>query len=571
MHTDSTAAATLAYVTDTAPVLALSLDAQQCISGANACARRILGDDLIGRPLGALLVNFTPAPDLRAPGTTSAAGHLLSLDTPARLPETIRFRFFEQPDGWLALGSLDFDEQTRLRAEVLGLNREMNDLSRQLHQANAALRGKNLELNAANERLRQHRLADLNLLEDAVCAQKKTETALQALQESEEIFRNFMEYSPVYVFFKDENIRSLKLSRNFETMLGKPLAELLGKSMDDLFPSEFSKSMVAIDLQVLREGKAVNIEEEFNGRSYATVKFPIDIQGKARYLAGFSIDVTERWQAELEIRRLNEELDQRVQERTAQLQAANAELQQFAYVASHDLQEPLRMVTSYVQLLEKRLAGKLDADTREFMGFAVDGALRMQKLIQDILAYSRIGSRGMPLCAVDSAEALQEALRMLASRIAATGAEIDAQPLPVVSADRTQLVQLFQNLIGNAIKFCTSPKPRVRVEARREAKGTKGAMGIKGTKGYWRFSVTDNGIGIAPEYREQIFAVFKRLHTQREYPGTGIGLALCKRIVDRHGGDIGVEAAAGGGSVFWFTLPEENRGQTTFSILPTGT
>jgi PAS domain S-box-containing protein len=260
-------------------------------------------------------------------------------------------------------------------------------------------------------------------------------------------------------------------------------------------------------------------------------------------------NITARKLAEIDIRRLNNELEKRVQARTAQLQSANTELQQFAYVASHDLQEPLRMVTSYVQLLEKRLADKLDPDTRDFMGFAVDGALRMQKLIQDILAYSRVGTRAQPLAAVDSATALQEALHLLAGQIEETGAEVDAHALPTVLADRTQLTQLFQNLIGNAIKFCPGRAPRVQIEARRETGGS-GAR--------WRFTVTDNGIGIAPEYRDRIFIMFQRLHTRREFPGTGIGLAICKRIVERHGGAIGVEPAAGGGSVFWFTLPEEH-------------
>ena len=186
----------------------------------------------------------------------------------------------------------------------------------------------------------------------------------------------------------------------------------------------------------------------------------------------------------------------------------------------------------------------LDADTREFMGFAVDGALRMQNLIQDILAYSRVSTKGQALAPTDSAAALKEALALLASRIDETGAEVDAQSLPVVDADRRQLVQLFQNLVGNAIKFCKDHAPRVRVQAARET-------------GRWRFSVTDNGIGIAPEYRDQLFVIFKRLHTRREYPGTGIGLAICKRIVERHGGEMGIESAPGGGSVFWFTLPEE--------------
>jgi light-regulated signal transduction histidine kinase (bacteriophytochrome) len=227
------------------------------------------------------------------------------------------------------------------------------------------------------------------------------------------------------------------------------------------------------------------------------------------------------------------------------LERSNIELEQFAYVASHDLQEPLRMVVGYVQLLERRLADKLDADAREFMAYAVDGAMRMQVMIEDILAYSRVTTKAQPLAPVDSAAALQEALDRLAGQIKVTGAEVDVQPLPTVMADRSQLVQLFQNLVGNAIKFCKDRAPRVRVQAAHEA-------------GRWRFSVTDNGIGIAPEYRAQLFVIFRRLHTQREYPGTGIGLAICKRIIERHGGEIGIDAAPGGGAVFWFTLPEEH-------------
>jgi PAS domain S-box-containing protein len=227
------------------------------------------------------------------------------------------------------------------------------------------------------------------------------------------------------------------------------------------------------------------------------------------------------------------------------LTRSNMELEQFAYVASHDLQEPLRMVVGYVQLLEKRLTGKLDTDTREFMAYAVDGATRMQVMIEDILVYSRVTTKAQPLALVDSAAALKEALDRLASQIKERGAVIDAQPLPSVMADRSQLVQLFQNLISNSIKFCKDGAPRVRVEAVGEA-------------GRWRFSVSDNGIGIAPEYREQLFVIFRRLHTQREYPGTGIGLAICKRIIERHGGEIGIDSAVGGGAVFWFTLPEEH-------------
>lgn len=296
-----------------------------------------------------------------------------------------------------------------------------------------------------------------------------------------------------------------------------------------------------------------------------TVSPILDENGRVTGASIIAGDITERKRADAELNRvsqqlhqLNQTLEARVTERTAQLALANEllaessadlkrsnrELEQFAYVASHDLQEPLRMVVGFVQLLEKRLAGKLDTETREFMGFAVDGALRMQRLIQDILAYSRVSSRGTPLAPVDSAMAVQDALVLLGNTVAETGAVVQADGLPVVRADRTQLVQLFQNLIGNAIKFCQQGAPRVQIQASRSGS-------------QWRFTVTDNGIGIADEYRERVFGIFQRLHTRQEYDGTGIGLAICKRIVERHGGTIGVEAAPGGGSTFWFTLEAE--------------
>jgi chemotaxis family two-component system sensor kinase Cph1 len=227
-----------------------------------------------------------------------------------------------------------------------------------------------------------------------------------------------------------------------------------------------------------------------------------------------------------------------------ELARSNAELQQFAYVASHDLQEPLRMIGSYTQLLEKRYGEKLDQDAREFMDFIVDGATRMKQLIEDLLAYSRIGTRGKDLRTVQSQVALDKALVNLRAAVQASGASITHDALPEVQADETQLVQLLQNLVGNAIKFRKKEQPLV-VRVGAEDAGSE-----------WHFSVSDNGIGIEPQYFERIFMVFQRLHARDEYAGTGIGLAICKKVADRHGGRLWVESGFGKGSTFHFTFPK---------------
>lgn len=230
--------------------------------------------------------------------------------------------------------------------------------------------------------------------------------------------------------------------------------------------------------------------------------------------------------------------------RSQELARSNAELEQMAYVASHDLQEPLRMVTSYLQLLEQRYGGQLDADAHDFIEFAVDGAKRMQALIDDLLSYSRVGTKAKPLQPTDCEAVMKTALQSLRMAIDESGAKIQCAGLPRVLGDAAQLAQLFQNLIANAIKFRGEAVPRIDIRAERE-------------DGFWRFEVRDNGIGIAPDYFERIFVMFQRLHNRSKYPGTGIGLAICKKIVERHGGRIWVDSAPGQGAVFKFTLPQE--------------
>jgi PAS domain S-box-containing protein len=236
--------------------------------------------------------------------------------------------------------------------------------------------------------------------------------------------------------------------------------------------------------------------------------------------------------------------DQRLQALTEDLKRSNRDLEQFAYVASHDLQEPLRMVASFTQLLEKRYGDKLDQDAKEYIGFAEDGATRMQRLINDLLTYSRVSSRGQPASAVDAQAALGEALANLSPAIQEAGAAVTHDALPTVWMDYGQLVQLFQNLIGNAVKFHGPQPPRVHVGVRRDG-------------GQMVFSVQDNGIGIAPEFFERIFVIFQRLHGRQDYPGTGIGLAVCKRIVERRGGRIWVESQPGQGTTIHFSIPAQ--------------
>jgi PAS domain S-box-containing protein len=277
-----------------------------------------------------------------------------------------------------------------------------------------------------------------------------------------------------------------------------------------------------------------------------------------------------RFHAEEELARYRDRLEELVQKRTTELEAANAQLQteiaerriidenlrrtaeelarsnrdleQFAYVASHDLQEPLRAVSGYIQLLQQRYAGKLDDKASQYIDGAVDGAVRMQKLITDLLTFSRVGTRGRTLEWTDLSKVLDSTLENLKVGIQEANAKIANDPLPKLKVDPTQIAQLFQNLIGNAIKFRSKQTPEIHI-------------GAKKRQDSWLFSIQDNGIGIDPLYTERIFMIFQRLHTRRRYPGTGIGLALCKKIIERHGGKIWVKSSPEKGSTFYFTLP----------------
>ncbi|MQY60283.1 GHKL domain-containing protein [bacterium] len=234
--------------------------------------------------------------------------------------------------------------------------------------------------------------------------------------------------------------------------------------------------------------------------------------------------------------------EEKLKETLKDLERSNKELEQFAYVASHDLQEPLRMVASYVQLLERRYKDKLDSDANEFIAYAVDGAGRMQSMINDLLDYSRVGTAGKTFEKTNCAHVLGQAVVNLQGALEESGAVIAKNKLPTIKADESQLIQLFQNLIDNAIKFRGKELPCIQVTSKKKGKE-------------WLFSVQDNGIGVDPQYAERIFVIFQRLHNRKKYSGTGIGLAICKRIAERHGGRIWVESEPGKGSTFFFTIP----------------
>jgi light-regulated signal transduction histidine kinase (bacteriophytochrome) len=252
---------------------------------------------------------------------------------------------------------------------------------------------------------------------------------------------------------------------------------------------------------------------------------------KPLYRDGFVRDVTEL--------KLSEE---KLKNTMAELKRSNQELEQFAYVASHDLQEPLRMVASFSQLLEQRYKDRLDDDAHEFIGFIVEGSQRMKCLIDDLLTFSRVTSQAKEFERVDLESVLDVVISNLSISIKETNAVITHETLPKVFADPSQMRQVFQNLIANALKFQVQNTPEIHISAQKDEKE-------------WTFSIKDNGIGINPQYHEQIFEVFKRLHTRLEYPGTGIGLAICQKIIQRHGGHIWVESEPGKGSNFYFTIP----------------
>jgi PAS domain S-box-containing protein len=351
-------------------------------------------------------------------------------------------------------------------------------------------------------------------------------------------YRGLLEAAPDAMVVVNQDGAIVLLNVQAEKEFGYRRDELLGQKVTNIIPEGFAERLIADGLRSAEDALAQHIGAgiELTGRRKDGNAFPIEImlsplESTEGILVTAAIrDITVRKTAEAHLLQKVEELNR-----------SNEELGQFAYIASHDLQEPLRMVASYTQLLSRRYKGKLDADADEFISFAVDGASRMQGLIQDLLAYSRVGSKGKTLRDTSSEEALERALKNLRGSIEESGALVTHDPLPTVLADETQLTQLLQNLVGNAIKYQKPGTPLVHIAAKNGGKK-------------WEFSVQDNGLGIEPQYFQRIFGMFQRLHKRDEFAGTGIGLAICKKIVERHGGTISVESEPGHGSTFRFAL-----------------
>jgi PAS domain S-box-containing protein len=384
-----------------------------------------------------------------------------------------------------------------------------------------------------------------------------------AVAEERQRFQDVLNMLPVYVILITPDYKVPFANRFFEERFGKSGGF---RCFEYLFhrgePCENCETMKVLTHKGPHHWEWLGPD----GRNYDIYDFPFaDVDGSPLIME-MGIDITEQKRAEQALQKAHDTMEVRVAERTAELKRSNEELEQFAYVASHDLQEPLRMVASYVQLLGQRYKGQLDEKADRYIAHASDGAIRMSQLVNDLLSLSRVGTRATPLATVRLDRIVSQARDNLATAIYQSGAEIEIGPLSTVSGDETQLVQLFQNLIDNAVKFHGPEPPVIRIDAETRGHGDAARDMTESAEDSDRvpsqmvtIRVTDNGIGIDPKYADRIFGLFKRLHSEKEYPGTGIGLAVCKKIVERHGGTIRVESEPGKGSTFIFTLPAAGR------------
>ncbi len=367
-------------------------------------------------------------------------------------------------------------------------------------------------------------------------------SAEEALRESEARFRGAFDHAAIGMAMVATDGHWMEVNDVVCEIVGYTRDELLAMSFQDItHPDDLQTDLGLFYHLLAGETNYYHLEKRYIHKLgqeiwvQSSASLVRNIHKQPLYAVVQIQDITRR-------KRVEEELAHRLEE----LARSNAELEQFAYVASHDLQEPLRMVASYTQLLARRYQGRLDSDADEFIDYAVTGVLRMQQLINDLLTYAQVGTRGRDFEATDCEAIFAQTLVDLQTALNESNAEITRDPLPMVMADPAQLRQVFQNLLGNAIKFRSTMPLHIHVSAER-----KGEV--------WVFSVSDNGIGLDPEYAERIFVIFQRLHGREQYLGTGIGLSICKKIIERHGGHIWVSGQAGQGATFYFTIPVHAR------------
>ena len=363
---------------------------------------------------------------------------------------------------------------------------------------------------------------------------------LSERKESGERYRGLLEAAPDAMVVVNQGGEIVLLNLQAEKQFGYRRDELVGQKVKNIIPQGFAERLIADSTRPAAVALAQQIGTgiELSGRRKDGSDFPIEIMlSPLESAEGILVTAAIR---DISVRKSSEE---HLVKTVGELKRSNDELQQFAYVASHDLQEPLRMVASYTQLLAQRYKGRLDSDADEFIAYAVDGSTRMQGLIQDLLSYSRAGTNAKVLREISSEGVLKEALASLQVTIEESGAVVTHDALPTVSTDEMLLTQVFQNLVGNAIKYHGGQVPHVHISA------------SKNGGNEWMFSVRDNGLGIDPQYFDRIFILFQRLHGPTEFKGTGIGLAICKKVLEGLGGRIWVESQLERGSTFYFTLP----------------
>jgi PAS domain S-box-containing protein len=428
---------------------------------------------------------------------------------------------------------------------IQALGRRLEELQQQTRQSPASV-GESL-LEALTEL--QNSLEELQVAEEELRQQSEELIASRRnLEVEHQRYRDLFEFAPDGYLVTDDVGIIKEANREAVALLQVAPGFLAGKPLT-IFVAAEDRPALYRQLVQLSQGEEVH---DWEVRLQPRARNPVsalvtavaihDQYGATVGLRWLLHDNTARKQAEERLRVLNATLEKQVEQRTARLRQSNEELQQFAYTASHDLQEPLRMVKSYVELLAERYRGKLDPEADEFINYAIEGATRMQGLIRDLLHYSRVDTQRKEFAQVNCTALLGQILRTLQQTIAESGASVTADPLPTVLADESQLGQVFQNLISNALKFRGPDAPRIHIAAELRDKE-------------WLFAVRDNGIGIDAKFAERIFVIFQRLHARREYPGTGLGLAICKKIIENHDGRIWVESKLGQGATFYFTLP----------------